>query len=336
MNNFPCRRSATDVLASSPGSTAPSERLHWMPTSAPTSTQRSISSGCRRSFKHDQPNFTPRGLVSDNTTFISGSISCQKSPAPKQVGQIAKVTIHNAGKLNTVNAGIMDGLMETFKNLASEPDLRAVVLTGETSNAKFPAFCGGANIYEMAILDSKSTAETFISGIHNVCQAIRDLPAIVVARIHGLTLGAGLEIAAACDFRYATKASIFGMPEVKLGIPSVVEARLLANIIGWQRTRQMVLLGENYPSNRAIEFGLIDECLPDVAELDERIDNVIGILCSNGPRAMKAQKRLVQTWEEHDYDSGIKAGITAFAEMYEDGGVEPKEYMKIFTERKKG
>lgn len=72
----------------------------------------------------------------------------------------------------------------------------------------------------------------FVTRIHNVCKAIRDLPVPVVARLHGAVIGAGLEIAASCDLRVAAEGTKFAMPEVRLGIPSVVEAALLPRLMG--------------------------------------------------------------------------------------------------------
>ena len=87
-------------------------------------------------------------------------------------------------------------------------------------------------------------ARAFITRVHGCCHAIRAIPVPTVARIQGFTFGAGMEMAAACDLRIAATGAMFGMPEVKLGIPSVVEAALLPMLIGWGRTRQLLLLGE--------------------------------------------------------------------------------------------
>jgi hypothetical protein len=78
---------------------------------------------------------------------------------------------------------------------------------------------------------SAATARDFITRVHKCCDVIRDLPVPVIARINGWTLGAGLEVAAACDLRIAVEGAQFGMPEVKLGIPSVVEAALLPGLV---------------------------------------------------------------------------------------------------------
>src|SRR5205809_2738991 len=144
-------------------------------------------------------------------------------------GRIAFVTIHNEKKLNSLSSAVMGQFIDLFRGLAADLALRAVVLCG----AGDKAFIGGANIDEMAELDGPEAARAFISKVHGCCQAIRSTPAPVIAAINGWCLGAGLEVAAACDMRIASTSAQFGMPEVRLGIPSVVEAALLPYLIGW-------------------------------------------------------------------------------------------------------
>src|SRR6185503_218248 len=112
---------------------------------------------------------------------------------------------------------------------------RVVVLTGAGERA----FIGGADINEMAELDEES-ARVFISQLHEACAALRNLPVPVIARISGYCLGAGLEIAASCDLRVAADHSTFGMPEVRVGIPSVIEAALLPRLIGWGMAARLI------------------------------------------------------------------------------------------------
>ena len=137
-------------------------------------------------------------------------------------GFIARVSIDRAAKLNALDRALIGEIIETMTALAAEPDLRLAVVSGAGGRA----FIGGADIDELAALDADS-ARAFITAVHVCCDAFRHLPVPAIARIDGYALGAGLELAAACDFRVASERSIFGMPEVRIGIPSVVEAALL-------------------------------------------------------------------------------------------------------------
>ena len=98
------------------------------------------------------------------------------------------------------------------------------------------------------------TARAFLTQIHTMCQVLRDLPVPVIARVNGFCLGAGLEVMAACDMHVASDNAVFGMPEVKIGLPSVVEAALLPQLIGWGRTKVLLYTGDNIDA--ATAFGL--------------------------------------------------------------------------------
>src|SRR6185436_1056852 len=116
-------------------------------------------------------------------------------------------------------------------------------------------FCGGADVNELSRLD-EHTAADFVFKIHKVCTAIRQLPVPVIAQLHGAVIGGALEIAAACDLRVAAEGTRFAMPEVKLAIPSVVEAALLPRLMGSGRAAWLVLTGEAIDARRALEWGL--------------------------------------------------------------------------------
>src|SRR5579871_4793967 len=126
----------------------------------------------------------------------------------REGGHLARVTIDNAAKLNTLNRALMVELVETIEKLESEAALRLVILTGAGERA----FVGGADINELAALD-RDTARDFITLVHRCCDGFRRLAAPVIARVDGYALGAGLELAAACDLRVASERAMFGMPE---------------------------------------------------------------------------------------------------------------------------
>jgi enoyl-CoA hydratase/carnithine racemase len=227
-------------------------------------------------------------------------------------GAVAFVTLDNAAKLNVLNTLLMEGFTVAMGRLSVQDDLRAVVLTGAGERA----FVGGADVSEMARLGTPEAARAFITRVHGCCAAVRDCPVPVIARIGGWTLGAGLELAAACDLRVAIDTARFGMPEVKLGIPSVVEAALLPGLVGWGRTREMLLLGETFDAAAALAMGLIDAVFP-AAMLDAAVEARLIALLANGPRAVRLQKALIRRWEDLPLKDAIAAGIDAFATAFE-------------------
>lgn len=243
----------------------------------------------------------------------------------RKLSSVARVVLQNAAKLNTLNSHLMLSFVTELEALAKRDDLRAVVLTGEGDRA----FIGGADIFEMATLDAEK-AEAFITLVHRCCEALREMPVPVIARINGYALGAGLEIAAACDLRVASSNAVFGMPEVKVGIPSVVEAALLPGLIGWGRTRELLLWGENIDAQTALAWRLVEQVIAP-AELNATVDARLDALMTAGAQAVRLQKKLIRDWENMTLDQAVRAGIESFKQAYATD--EPARMMASFVNR---
>jgi len=241
-------------------------------------------------------------------------------------GRVAHVSVANPGKLNVIGRALMNQLIAATEDLSAMPGLRAVVLRGDGENA----FIGGADIREMAELDAAS-APAFITELHQVCDGLRHLPVPVIARIDGYALGAGLEIAAACDLRIASERAVFGMPEVRIGIPSVIEAALLPALIGWGRTRQLLLTGESIKAEEAQRWGLVEQVVPAQA-LDSAVDAMTEAILACGADALRLQKELIRYWEDHTVSDSVARGITSFAQAWESD--EPRRLMRQFLDTK--
>jgi enoyl-CoA hydratase/carnithine racemase len=220
-------------------------------------------------------------------------------------GGIARIFLNRPEKVNALDSALLRDLLEVLAGVASIPDARVVVLGGRGK-----AFCGGADVSELSKLDP-SSAGAFVERIHAVCAAIRRLPVPVLARLHGAVIGAGLEIAAACDLRIAAEGTKFSMPEVRLGIPSVVEAALLPRLMGSGRAAWLVLTGEAIDARRAYEWGLIEQVGGD-AELQA----LVGKLVANDREALRMQKQLLQIWEEAPLASSIASSVELFAQAH--------------------
>jgi enoyl-CoA hydratase len=246
----------------------------------------------------------------------------------RQGSRVAVVTINNASRLNAMHSALMDEFVERLSPLMADAQLRAFVLTG----AGDKAFIGGADITEMSALANAEDGREFITRLHRCCDAIRTIPVPTIARINGLTLGGGLEMAAACDVRIAAASAVFGMPEVKLGIPSVIEAALLPMLIGWGRTRQILLFGENFSAQEARSWGLVNELVAD-DDLDNAVGRWLDQLLTCSPGAVRLQKQLIRSWEDLPLRAAIEAGIASFEAAVRSG--EPAAAMRDFLERRK-
>jgi len=223
----------------------------------------------------------------------------------------ARVQIDRPTKLNALNSTLAEKLRDTFEDLAADEALHAVVLEG----AGGKAWVVGADIAEMAVLDRQSAAD-FISRLHETMLAVRDFPVPVVAKLDGYALGAGMELAAACDLRVASTRALFGMPEVQVGLPSVIEASLLPRLMGAGRAGRLMLTGEMIDAQRAGEWGFVEEVVSP-ADLDTAVDAIVGDLCRAGRHALCAQKKLMRSWEAVSPDTAAAASISVFAGAFD-------------------
>lgn len=245
-------------------------------------------------------------------------------------GCVARIVVDRQAKLNVLNSELIRQLTEAVKSFSDNERLSLVILTGAGDRA----FIGGADINELAALGNsvleKSSARGFISRLHEACAALRDSPVPVIARINGYCLGAGLEIAASCDLRIAADHSRFGMPEVKVGIPSVIEAALLPRLIGWGKAAELMYTGESISASEALDCGLVERVAPRPA-LDLAVERWTQAILEAGPRAVRLQKALMREWERLQLDQAIERGIESFAAAYETD--EPRSLMQTFLKR---
>jgi enoyl-CoA hydratase len=226
-------------------------------------------------------------------------------------GRVARLTIDNPARLNSLNSALMGEIVEAMAGLAADPQLRLAILSGAGGRA----FAGGADLAEIAALDHAG-ARRFINLVHRCCEVFRRLPVPVIARIDGFALGAGLELAVACDLRVASEGSVFGMPEVRVGIPSVVEAALLPRLIGDGRARRLLLTGEAIGAAEALAWGLIDMVAP-AEGLDAAVERLAQPILAAGPQAIRLQKSLLRDWQELPTEAAIARGIDAFVSAFD-------------------
>jgi enoyl-CoA hydratase len=240
---------------------------------------------------------------------------------------VVRLAVCNAGSLNILSSAVTDGVREGFEKLATDKSVRAVILTGQSEKSMI----GGADIKEMARLDQKS-AEAFITRLRDLCEAIRRFPAPVIARLPGWCLGGGLEVAAACDIRVAAHDAKFGMPEVKVGIPSVIHAALLPRLIGFGRARWLVMTAENIDAPTALAWGLVDQVAP-AGGLDDAVEHTAKALLECGPEALRIQKELCRGWEELPLTESVNLSVGEFGKSFLSG--EPQRMMGGFLNRKR-
>jgi len=241
-------------------------------------------------------------------------------------GPIVTITLNRPEALNTLTHEVIRQLTKAIAQWSAQAEIRILVLTGSGDRS----FVGGVDVRAMMNLDQEG-AERFITDLHRCFLGIRQSEKIVIASINGYALGAGLEFAASCDLRIASEHARFGMPEVKVGIPSVIEAAFLPRLIGLGRAAAMVYTGEMVDAQEAWRIGLIHKVVSQ-EKLKEATREMAGKILQNGPTALVLQKKLISQWMELNLSASIEAGIQAFRECYKTN--EPNEGMRAFLEKR--
>lgn len=245
----------------------------------------------------------------------------------RDAGRVARVMVNNPGKRNALGVAGKQRLAEAFRRLGRDGSLRVAVLTGAGERS----FIAGADLAEMKDLTPAGAKEEH-TWTHRACEAIRALPVPVIARINGYCFGAGMELAASCDMRIAVNTAKFGMPEVRFGIPSGMQACLLPQLIGWGKTRELVYTGDHIGADEACRIGFLEKSVaPD--GLDDGVERWIASILAAGPRAIRLQKKLVRDWERLTLAQAVQAGIRACVKARETD--EPRRLMQAFLDGRK-
>ena len=240
-------------------------------------------------------------------------------------GRIARITFNNPAKRNALGLAGKERLIELMATIKHDERLRAVVITGAGDRS----FVGGTNLAEMKDFDL-TAAEASATKTHRMCDAVRQCPVPVIARINGYCFGSGMELAACADMRVGVHGAKFGMPEVRFGIPSGMEASVLPRLVGWGKACELVLTGDHIDAAEAYRIGYLER-LVDSAALDAAVESWLESLLRGGSNAIRIQKRLIMDWDRMGVTDGARAGIAAYVESYRSD--EPNRLMSAFLQR---
>jgi len=233
-------------------------------------------------------------------------VKVERTETPQ--GTVGRLVLDREDKLNAMSIDMVDSLEAAVHEVLEDQALRCVVITGVSAKC----FCVGSDLKQLSELTSGS-AGGFLRKTHSALRAVRNIPVPVIARIQGPCMGVGMELAAVCDFRLAAKNAVFAMPKVKIGIPSVIEAALVARIVGQGRASWMMLTGENATARQAYEWGFLEEIAETEADLDASVERAVNGILESGHLAVCSQKRLLRSWEETPLDECIEQSIRPFA-----------------------
>ena len=173
----------------------------------------------------------------------------------ERAGPLAWVTLDRP-PLNLIVPEMVEGIRSVFDALRVDPEVRLAVVAGAGR-----VTTGGMQLQVLREL-TPATAKAFIASLHGAINAVHDAPFPTIAMIHGACLGAGFELAMACDLRVAAADARLGLPEIRVGIPSVIEAALLPGLVGPGRAAEILLTGESVTAEQALAWGLVNQVAP--------------------------------------------------------------------------
>jgi enoyl-CoA hydratase/carnithine racemase len=227
---------------------------------------------------------------------------------------VSTLTLNNPARHNAMNFTMWQALPDLLGEIAADRATRVLILTGAGERA----FCSGNDVSEFDQVRSTPAQIEHYNGLQRaVCERLATLSKPTIAMIDGYCLGAGLEFALLCDFRYCTPASRFAVPAVKLGLPYRYEDIVkLLDVIGPARTREMVLNGRQIEGERAAEIGLVHQLAPSREALLCIVAELAGDLVDAAPLSLAAAKLTINEAMRRDAGPDLARCKTLADEVY--------------------
>jgi enoyl-CoA hydratase/carnithine racemase len=232
-------------------------------------------------------------------------------------GPVATLTINRPAKRNALTVAMWRRLAECCAQLAADPAVRVLVVTGAG-----PSFCAGADI------SSLSEDEAVLKSVVATAErALRDLPMPTIARISGHCFGGGNQIAVACDLRVADSTASFGVPPARLGvIYPVSSTRALVELIGPAAAKRLIFTAQPMDAAQALRIGLVEQVVaPD--ELDAAVAELVAAILPLAPMTQAAGKELVNLIADGGDADAAYERWTARWRLSADGVEGPRAFL---------
>lgn len=219
-------------------------------------------------------------------------------------GYIATVTLNRPAKLNALTKAMWRGLGEAIRGLSGESDLRCIVIRGAGERA----FSPGNDIGEFAHERSnRQQAREYGAAMHATAQALDACPIPLVAQIHGICVGGGLEIAAICDLRICGVSSRFGAPVKNLGlVMAYAEMAPLVRLVGPAVALEILLEGRIFDAREAKEKGLVSRVVAD-EQVSAEAAATAARIADGAPLSARWHKKFVRRLADPGPISGSEA-----------------------------
>lgn len=227
--------------------------------------------------------------------------------------QIATIALNRPDADNALDAELMSELRACVDELGRAETTRAVILTGARRT-----FSVGADVQMLETIGASYTPEQTREEIGKwraTFDALTALPQVTIAAINGLTLGGGVVLALACDFRLASSRAIFGVPEIKLGmVLALGGTQRLTRMVGAAAAKEMILRGRNLTAMEALRAGLVNRVC-DHGDLLGLAHSWAERAVKYSPRAIKLAKELIDGSFERSAAESAQAETDAQVEL---------------------
>ncbi|MDZ7702795.1 MAG: 3-hydroxyacyl-CoA dehydrogenase NAD-binding domain-containing protein [Halobacteriales archaeon] len=219
---------------------------------------------------------------------------------------LLEIELDRPERMNAISPGLMDEIVELLRGVDVD-EVRAVTIEGAGDRA----FSAGADIGGFGSMEPTDTMD-----VSEVFEVVSSYPRPVLAKIDGYCLGAGLELALACDLRLATEDSTFGNPEINLGlIPGGGSTQRLMRIIGETRAKELVFRGNHISADRAADWGIVNRSVP-ADEFDETVAAFLDDLVGGPPIALKVAKQVMNHGQDASLDAALAMESQGFGLLF--------------------
>jgi enoyl-CoA hydratase/carnithine racemase len=216
-------------------------------------------------------------------------------------------------------------LSEAAETVTGDDAVRAVVVWGGER-----IFAAGADIKAMVGYGPEEVAED-VGGLEQACRDLEAIPKVTIAAINGFALGGGLEIALACDFRFAAQDARLGLPEIKLGIiPGSGGTQRLPRLVGLAKARDLIYSGRQVPAEEALEIGVVDRVAPADEVYRVALDQARTF--ATGPSLAFAAAKRALAAADRPLEEGLRVEREAFVALFATWDQE--EGMRAFLDKR--
>lgn len=228
----------------------------------------------------------------------------------KEVDDVYWVEFNRPEASNALTAADYDAIRELVESVSGTA--RAMVFTGAGTRS----FSAGMHLATVSSLNP-TTALNVIGRNRDVFAAIRTAPFATIAAVNGYCLGAGFGVALVCDIRIASTNAVFGLPELKAGVPCVCDIALLQQYVGLAKAKEMILTAENASAEEMLDAGLLNRVVPQ-EELMSATEDMVGLLTPHTRTVVAAQKRIFEMWQNASLRDAIDYSVEVWAGTYAD------------------